>query len=105
MKKDAEKYARLYESPLYREKLAGKIRKYASEFTDSKKESYELIVDRASHDIPKRDWDTDQEALVLEREKEIEEAELKKEPAPEPYIKKEIPVWIKSRLTKKVVEK
>ena len=56
-------------------------------------------------DIPKRDWDTDQEALVLEREKEIEEAELKKEPAPESYIKKEIPVWIKSRLTKKVVEK
>ena len=56
-------------------------------------------------DIPKRDWSTDQEALVLEREKEIEEAELKKEPAPEPYIKKEIPVWIKSRLTKKVVEK
>ena len=56
-------------------------------------------------DIPKRDWDTDQEALVLERKKEIEEAELKKEPAPEPYTKKEIPVWIKSRLAKKVIEK
>lgn len=50
MKKDAEQYAQLYESPLFREKLARKIREHAPKIAGSKKENFRLIIDRASQE-------------------------------------------------------
>ncbi len=62
-KDDAKKFARLYSGPLFKEKMARKIEKYTLGLKDSKKEDYNLIVDRASKESA-LEIDEDQEERV-----------------------------------------